>query len=93
MKRKCRLKIKPQTVSAEKLQTIQNELEKLGAWQNSEIVYDDSDKELCQKIMKITDVLIKGGDRETKTDEITMTTISDDIQEGKSGKEEASTDK
>ena len=85
MKRKYRLNINPQTISAEKLQEILDELEKLGVWQNSRIVYDDSDKELCQKIMKITDVLINGGDMETKTDGITVTSISDDIQEGKSG--------
>lgn len=83
MIRKYSLNVNLHTVSAEKLQTILSELEKLGVWQNSEIVYDDSDEELCHKIMKITDVLIKGGDMETKTDEKTVTSISDDIQEEK----------
>ena len=50
---KCMLN--PRNFNAEKLSAFIRELTELGVWNGSEVVYDDSDKELDAKVKEIMD--------------------------------------
>ena len=55
MVQKITCKVDPEIVNTEKFTAM---VEKLGVWVGSEIIYDDSDKELTAKIKEITDAYL-----------------------------------
>ena len=58
MVQKITCKVDPKTVNVEKFAAMVEKLVKLGVWVGSEIIYDDSDKELTAKIKEITDAYL-----------------------------------
>ena len=58
MVQKITCKDDPEIVNTEKFTAMVEKLVKLGVWVGSEIIYDDSDKELTAKIKEITDAYL-----------------------------------
>ena len=61
MVQKITCKVDPEIVNTEKFTAMVEKLVKLvklGVWVGSEIIYDDSDKELTAKIKEITDAYL-----------------------------------